>query len=107
LREAKYETLGVLSATFPYPGVQSALEGTQEVQEVLLLLWSEVVVEIANDPVRFGARAGVPVDGVEELLCAPVMEEEDAQKFARDRTSTKMGQTGMSVPRKSLLVKFQ
>jgi hypothetical protein len=32
---------------------------------------------------------------------------EYAKKFARERTSTKMGQTGMSVPRKSLLVKFQ
>ena len=54
------------------------LERTQEVQEILLLLWSEVVVEIADDPVRFGARAGVLLDGVEEILCAPVMEEEDA-----------------------------
>jgi hypothetical protein len=50
----------------------SRLEGAQEVEEILLLLGTQLF-EITDDGVGFGAGAGVFADGVEEIRSAAIV----------------------------------
>lgn len=61
------------------------LKGAQEVEKILLLLRSELPVEVVDDGVRFRALAGVLLDGVEQIAGTAIVQEENTLAEAPER----------------------
>src|SRR5437879_7083404 len=76
---------------------EGPLERTQEVQQRLLVGPAQHV-EVVDDRVRLRARARMRLDGLDQILGAAVMQEEDALSDAPQRCAAELASARTALP---------